>query len=793
MLGACDMDDITTLCNEISLVCGNLALKMDKLPLALDLVNRVLDKSPYDKTALMLLAKTHLLKNEYHDVIELLQAVDKDRKLWEVFSLACYKVANFDKAVEAIAHCEELEADEEEDFHDEGSDRELDLKFGSQHLECRILLLADLDRYPLEVTMPRFERTLKLTQRSNRPSIHLEALFTRAQLFEKNNQWVECCNDLKDSIDILQSPGAINHFHVKDFLFKATFAFIYKIFLTWKMHASTQEIDHLFEIAMGFSHTARTLQSLNLAQFIYRMLSRQSVDISGLLNEVPSYSEELQPFAYYIAARALLEYDLPQKDAKAHECLQMSLKLNKMKPHVWISMGSLFLKTNRISDALSAYSQAIQLSNSMGDIHSSISKHLLQRVSENLKALAYFGASQAYMIANDMGNALTALKQCLGYLSGDDKDQMERGGLEDLIQVLSSPNPVDLETLKESLTMPEIPLSLFLNPMFYLKESQVFQIKSTILDGLLIALKAIPPTTFPIIESDVSIKQNKNNDNKVKKRVVKKPHDLARPTKLRKRKNNDIFRRANLSISKNKHITIQHKKKQAHALESDKTTTASTNHPPSYDDASISECDLKGRINESSFPQDSHHTNETNNTTSIENVNFPSIPSSNIYESRFIPHQQQYGSPYSNTEQSHLSRASPFNHSIIPASNTTSIYPHPASMIHYYQPVDFPASASFYYPQQSLEEAYRNNSNGIDTQSSPQNFGQPVLMPQFPNQFYHSDRPRFTASALATPTTSYMAPQLQQRQQQHPSLLAERANYNTNAGDASNHIASYRN
>lgn len=68
------MDHIASLSNEISLACGSLALRMNKMNLALELVSRVLEKNPSDKAALMLLAKTHLLKNEYSDVIRLLQA-----------------------------------------------------------------------------------------------------------------------------------------------------------------------------------------------------------------------------------------------------------------------------------------------------------------------------------------------------------------------------------------------------------------------------------------------------------------------------------------------------------------------------------------------------------------------------------------------------------------------------------------------------------------------------------------------------------------------------------------------
>lgn len=776
IVGACDMDHIASLSNEITLACGSLALRMNKMSLTLELVSRVLEKNPSDKAALMLLAKTHLLKNEYSDVIGLLQAVDKDRKLWEVFSLACYKLTRFDLAVEAIGHCEE-----EDDKHDE------DINLGVRHLECRILLLADAKKYPLEATVQKFERTLKLTQRSKRPSIHLEALFTRAQLFEKNNQWGKCCNDLQDSIDILQSPDAVNHFHVKDFIFKATFAYIYKVFLSWKMHADTQLIDQLFRDSMKFAHTTRTLQSVNLAQFIYKMLSHQEIDLQGFMNEVASYTDDLRPFACYIVARALIESDLQGNDAKAFEYLQLSLTLNKNKPHVWISMGSMFLRSKRIPDALSAYSKALELVHSTKETHNFLSKHLLPGLNENVKSFAYFGTAQAYMMSNDIDNASVALRQCLNSLSGDDKDAMEKSGLEDLINVLNISMSVDLEKLKESLTIPEIPLSLFLNPMFYLQESQVFQIKETVLETSRTTLKsmplAIPPTTT---ESTP-----KNNPN-FKKKIMKKPHETVKPSKLRRRKRNDIFRRANLSISKNKHITNHPKKKQSHHPENDNhtpNTPASNNHTHSYDHPILHNRDSSNRINETNSNSNHQDSQINNNTTGIEHINiqsFPSIPSSTIYDSNFIP---QYGSLYVNNEQSHLTRAAPFNHTNITASNTPSIYPHPAQVIHYFQPVDFPASPSFYYPQPSLEEAYRNNSNGMDPHSPPQTYGRPVMMPQYSNSFYPSDQPRFSAS-LPTRTAPFMTQQ--PLQQQRPFLPADRSNCDSTSGDSSQ-IASFIN
>lgn len=764
-VGACDMDDIASLCNEVNLVCGNLALGMDKMSLALDLANRVLERSPRDKTALMLLAKMHVLRNEYDQVIELLRAVDKDGKLWEVYALACYKLARFDSAMAAIAHC----ADDEE--------RDEDSRFGLQHLECRILLLADPEVYPLEVTVKRFEQTLKLTQQSKKPSNHLEALFTRAQLFEKNCQWEECSNDLQDSIEILQSPEAVNHFHVKDFLFKVTFAYLYKVFLTWKVHADSKLVDQLFQKSLKFTHTATTLQPLHLSQYVYRMLTHQNVDLEGLKRHVSSYSDGLKPLAYYIIARALLDVDTPESDEKACEYLQKSLALNKVKPHVWISMGSLYLKTKKVPDALSAYSRAIELTEIDGSSHDCISKQLLPGLSENFKSFSYFGTAQAYLMSNDAEGALAALRKCLDSLSGDDKDAMDKKGLEDLISVVTKSKSVDLQKLKESLTIPEIPLSLFLNPMFYLKESQVFQIKSAVLDDLLTTLKVIPYVDPNINNS------NFKQANKLKKKVLKKTNDTTKPTKTRKRKRDDIFRRANLSIPKKPHASNVHKKRQSYTSDYDKHNTTLTNHTPSHDHAQPQNHDPSTHINENNTNPFYQSPTTTNSTTSIKHINIPSIPSSSIYEPTFLQHQQQYGTVYPHNEHNRPSQGLPFNHTNMSSSNPTSIYPHPASVIHYYQPVDFSASQSFYYPQQSIEEAYRDNSNGIDSHSPPPNYGQPLLIPQYSNPVYLSDRPRYQAS-LPTSFTPFMTPQ-QLQHHQHPSLLVERTNFGAASGKPS--------
>lgn len=714
------MEKLETIYSEVSLICGHLAIEMNKLPLAFNLLGKLLERNPCDKAALLLLARLYLVKNEYSNVVGLLQPVVKDLKLWSQLSLSYYKLGLFDAALAAISHCKE----------------EDELSLDLHVLQCRVFLLADCKDFPLQVTVPEFEKTLELTQLSNCPLLHMEALLTRAQLFEKHDDLEKCFIDLQDSITILKNPEAVNRFQTRDFLNKTTFTYLYKVFLVSKQAQDSGSIDPLFQESMTFPHTLQTSQILQVAEQLHKVITDKEFDVDSLIVQVSTMSEDFKPLVHYFIARFLLKLDPLTNVHETYKFYQKALGSDPSRAYVWLSIGSLYLNMGQIDDAVSAYVQTIQLVLSSNDKASSISKNASLKFNEMLTALAWFGMAHAYIMTDQSESAIEALRHSLNSLHGNE-DFLDRDMLESMIQGLLSTDKLELEALKKNCTVPEISLSVFLNPIFFFREDEVFQIAPRLKkQSIVVDQSNLSSSSRSDSNSNVNFNVNFNvNNNNIKKTVkrVKKTTEPVKVTKFRNKKKSDIFRMANVSISKDNIATVQHKKKQPHNSDNNIQNSASNNNHNTNTNTNINpNPNTNLDIDTKQCPTD------TNNT----------VKSSPSHNTAFIPHQQQHGLLFNSNESNrHQTPVINYHNNISP--NTTAIYPYPASMYHMVQPIGFPTSSSLYYPQQSLEEAYRNNSNGRDNPMLPQGYGHPVIMPQFSNPIYMSDSPRFATNPLS--------------------------------------------
>lgn len=745
------MDNIATLCNEVSLVCGHLAVDMNLMPLAVQLADKVLVKSPGNKGALLLLARIHLLKKEYESVLELLGDCGKDTKLWAIFSLACYRLGLCDRAVEAMEQCHEKEVDETE------------LHLNLNILQCRILLLADLRNNSLPATVPQFERTLELTQHFNVPTLHLEVLLTRAQLFEKNGDLEKCFFDLQDSISILQNPEAMTHFQIKDFLYKTTFTYLYKIFLQVRTKVTTEPVDQLFQECFQFPHSTETIHMITVARSIYSVTVGEAFDLEGFVTEISNASSTLKPFALYIAARILVEFGVKETFHKALEYYQLSLKLNPSKAYVWISMASLHLNLGHYPDALFAFSRAIGIVVTKNDHRYPISRHTFLDSRSELGALAWYGTAQAYLSTDDIEKALSAIGKAIESL--DHVDLLEKKKLIEFNDVLQSRDYRAIERLKKDMSLPELRLQFFLSPLFYLEENQVFQVECRLERSSFI----VPRIMSPVRTSHISVKSSGQQDvsKKVKKKPIKKAPEGTKTTKFRNKRKNDIFRRANLSISKSdKNHSSQHKKKAPQIFDETHKSSAGTHI------SNLREQDFTADPNASRVIIPNGHNNTTPNIDDNQ-INNALIAHTVTHNPNIAPNQQQHlGYLYQGDEQIQSNQihqhheAGPFGYPAFISSHTTGIYP--ASYSHPIQPISFAASPSFYYPQQSIEEAFRNNSNGLGEQGLPPTFGPPVIMPQFSNPVYISDGARYAANSLQPAVIPMLSAQQPQPPQYAP-------------------------
>lgn len=752
------MGDIVTLFNEVSLICGRLAVEMNLIPLAVDLVGKVLGKNPGDKAALLLLAKIHLLKREYQEVVGLLEDREKDLKLWVILSLACYRLGLYDRAVRAMDQCKG------------GDENDLKLDLNLSILRCRILLLTDLHDVPLQATVPQFEKTLELTQLYNVPTLHLEALLTRAQLFEKCGDWEKCFFDLEDSISILQNHDAMTHFQIKDFLYKTTFAFLYKIFLQEKLQNELEPTDQLFRECYKFPHTLETIHMLNVAQRVHGVIMGERPDVKAFVSELSCCSVVFKPFVYFIAGRFMVEFGDHESLQQALEYYQSSLELDPSRIYVWLSLALLRLKLGQIPDALFAFSKTIEMLDSRNEQQYSISRHSYLERENDFRVLSWFGTAQAHLSANAIDQSLEAMEKALSLSTNC--NLLVKSKLQDFVETLRSRDQTALHSLKESTTLPEIPLPFFLNPVFYLQEIQVFQVESRLGRCSLIPPTFSSPNRRSSLNSGYRSSSNQDDNKKSRKKPMRKVSDGVKPTRFRNKKKNDIFRRANLSISKgDKNYLNQHKKKHPHSNEESRkstfTHTSNHNHNQEHNhnfESNVNGVAIANVINNNATVDDHNHTGTA-----------PIIP----HPANLTPDQhQQFGYLYQSDDQTHHNQlhphheSAPYSYPAFISSHNPGIYP--ASYSNQIQPIGFSASPSFYYPQQSIDEAFRNNSNGLGEQSLQPNFGPPVIMPQFSNPVYISDGTRFAANSLQPTIIPLMSTQ-QPPQPQYPPLQGKHA------------------
>ncbi|QLL32196.1 hypothetical protein HG536_0C03640 [Torulaspora globosa] len=759
------MNDIAALSNEIFVMCGHLAVEMNMIPLALELVGKVLAKSPGDKAALLLLAKIHLLRKEYGEVLEVLGEGRNDVRLCAIFSLACYRLGLYDRAAEAMRHGKG------------GEEEDVELELNLNILQCRILLLADLQENPLQATVPQFERTLELTQLYSVPTLHLEALLTRAQLFEKSGDWEKCFFDLEDCITILQNQEAMTHFHIRDFLYKTTFAYLYKIFIQEKIHQESEPADQLFQECFKFPHTIETLHMLTVARGIYSAIVGEKLDVADILSLASAVSAEFKPFVYYITARIIVELGSPENLHRASEYYQLSLELDSSRSYVWISLASLHLKLRQIPDALFAFSKTVELLGSLDVQQYSISRHSYVEREDDLNALSWFGMAQAYLSTNSIDKSLDALQKAINFLGSN--ELLERHTLDEFGEILRSEDVAAIELLKENMILPEIPLEFFLNPIFYLEETQVFQVESRLERSSSLLPKFSSYNKLPNINSDYRANNNHSANKKPKKRSMRKISEGIKTTKFRNKKKNDIFRRANLSISKgDKNYSNPGRKKHESCKSSIHTSSPNHSHQHNYN----LETNVIG------VPISSGHNSINTSLDDNSHANTGRIMPQVIQTAGLSPDQQQhFGYLYQSDEQNQPNQvhqhheAAPHSYPAFISSHNPGIYP--ASYSHLIRPVGFSASPSFYYPQQSIEEVFRNNSNGLGEQGLSPNFGPPVIMPPFPNPVYIPDGVRFSASSLQ-PTIIPLMTSQQSQQSRYPSAEGKHADVITYTEDS---------
>lgn len=744
------MENIAALSNEIFVMCGHLAIEMNRIPLALELAGKVLAKSPGDKAALLLLAKVHLLKKEYGEVVEVLGEGGKDVRFSAIFSLACYRLGLYDRAAEAMKLCK-------------GDEQDVELELNLNILQCRILLLGE---NPLQATIPQFERTLELTQLYSVPTLHLEALLTRAQLFEKSGDWEKCFFDLQDSISILQNQEVMAHFHIRDLLYKTTFAYLYKIFLQEKVHKESEPADQLFQECFKFPHTVETFHMLTVARGIYSAIVGEKLDVEEIISLASAVSVEFKPFVYYIAARIIVELGNPKNLHRASEYYQLSLELDSSKIYVWISLASLHLKLRQIPEALFAFSKAVGMLGSSDLRQYSISRHSYVEREDDLNVLSWFGMAQAYLSMNNIEKSLDALQKATTFVGKN--ELVERHILDEFRETLRSSDVGARELLKENMILPEIPLDFFLNPIFYLAETQVFQVESRLEKSSSFLPKFSSSSKIPNVSPDYRPNNEHGAYKKPRKRPIRKISERIKTTKFRSKKKNDIFRRANISISKrDKNYSNQSRKRHVPSLDESRKSSSQTSSP---NRSQLHNYNLE--TNAIGIPNSAEHNSNITLEDNSHNNTGRIIPQV-IHTAGLSPDQQHhFGYLYQSDEQNQTNQihqhheVAPHNYPAFISSHSHGTYP--ASYSHLIQPFGFSASPSFYYPQQSIEEVFRNNSNGLGEQGLSPNFGPPVIMPPFPNPVYIPDGVRFSANPLQPTVMPLMASQQRQRSQYPP-------------------------
>lgn len=728
------MEQIECIQKEVLEICGHLAIDMKKFPLAYDILNKLLEKSPIDPVTLLLLSSAYSKNSEYTNIIGLLSnavntgssTVVSDKRIWARLALSYYKLESFSEAMNAITQALILSG-----FKNVNPNLYI--------LQCRIFLMADVQQYPLEAVILYFEKTLEVTQLSNIPSLHVEALLSRAQLFGKHGDIDRAIVDLNDAITILKNPEAKSHFDIRDFLSKIRYTYLYSATLHCAKNDSERSSRLLNEGIDLFPHTCHSVQPLCLARSVISCLLKgdlkQTMDL--LILEQSNSPDEFQPSIDYMIGRILLQIDSTQNVYQAYEHYQCALNKDSTKPYIWISMGSIYLKLGQVNDALSAYMQAIRLltESPEEEVSTASTSSMAQRITQtNLGALAWFGISQAYISSKNISSAIEPLLKSMQLLKENDSF-LQITTLENLMKKLSANSTSESheESLEPDFTIVDVPLQCLLDLEFF-KDTDVFQVERRIEKELLNYIGRSAHSTNSSIPSSrkqldtivtnqsndvvmnkkytVDINKNNNNknnknksnsdseDEKTRKRSNKGIKiEKNKSTKNKNRKRTDIFRRACVSISKRSNNNKSVSSSDAHH----------TKHIP-----------LQQSRNRSSSLSPSLRANSTL-------VSSPQC-SMHSYRNGIPVHESHQNTAYTN----------PFYTQMVPINCdcTTS---------HIVQSVGFspsPAYASLYrtFSDGSLRASFNNVEYGMPIYTDE------MAMPQISNPLYHSQRPRFVAA-----------------------------------------------
>lgn len=387
--------EIELLHRDISRSCGQLALQMDDVSMAFKILSGNLARDPFDLATILLLCDLYLKNADYSNVVELLgdplqkgwpSAISGDRRVWTRLSLAYFHLHNLSEALAAISKAIEL------------SSREDPYLFV---LRCRIFLKMSKARYSLDSVMPFFEKTLILTQASQIPSLHVEALLSRSRLFMEYADFGRARMDIDDSMSILHDPNALNFFEVEDFLLKAT--------LTYCLAATVQETSEksseVVELGLrNFEHTDKTALPLLLMKTIHRCIQHKNLNdiLSELILSLNCLPTQFHCMISYAIARVFLEIDNVSHSPDAYQYLHKSLELaDDQDPLALVSLGFLHFNQKRFNDSLSTFFHAIKLPDSVN--------YKSEDYIASLKAYSWYGIAKNYFSAADITKGEKAL------------------------------------------------------------------------------------------------------------------------------------------------------------------------------------------------------------------------------------------------------------------------------------------------------------------------------------------------------------------------------------------------
>lgn len=463
------MEKIQNTQTDILRVCGSLAIDMNLLPLAFDLLSKVLHRDPLDVKTLLLLSNAYMKSDGYINVIHLLinainsrsQSILNDPRIWKQLAISYYKLNRYDDSNHAISQA--LSSFDSGDCNNSNNninhnsnshinnnhipnnnniltsplghnnsitslnnDRTTDdnyfqnqisqlAKLNKQKLfvlRCRISLLADPKAHRIESILPFFDEAVNSLEMVNNLPLYVEILITRAQLFRKYGLYDRCKDDLFTVIGILNENA--NAFKVRDLIHKVSYAYHFLASIQYTLTNNYKlSISLINESLTNFNHTESSAHRLTIlaCQINYLNATNIAETIDKLTLEVPMASESSQAMMYYMIARLSLRMDPIKNIEVAYEYYQKALSIAPEKPYVWISIAALYLRLGQLNDALSTYSQAINLSlsNDLG-----LSLTLAEIKFYNVfAALAWFGISQVYTATNQLSSAIDAINQAI--------------------------------------------------------------------------------------------------------------------------------------------------------------------------------------------------------------------------------------------------------------------------------------------------------------------------------------------------------------------------------------------